>query len=213
MKMRPIRLIKSNCMMVLSVCIIAVFGVLILSFKEDGPGPCASVTYTKEDSIISQKAFLKVYKVLVSPRCMNCHPSGDIPLQGDDNHLHLQGVKRGPEGKGLYALKCSNCHQSSNTPGLNMPPGAPDWHLPPPAMRMVFQGRSPHELALQMLDPIRNGGKTRRDLIEHMKTDLVRWAWHPGEGRTKPPLSYEDFTTHFKLWIDKGAVAPPVGAK
>ena len=144
---------------------------------------------------------------------MNCHPSGDIPLQGDDSHLHLQGVKRGPEGKGLYALKCTNCHQSANTPGLNMPPGVPDWHLPPPSMRMVFQGRSAHDLALQMLDPKRNGGKSKKDLIEHMKTDLVKWAWHPGEGRKKPPLSYDAFTTQFKLWLDKGAVAPPVAAK
>jgi hypothetical protein len=117
------------------------------------------MVYTKEDSLISQKAFLQVYKVLMSPRCMNCHPAGDVPLQGDDSHLHLQGVKRGPEWKGLYALKCSNCHQSANTPGLNMPPGVPDWHLQPPTMRMVFQGRSPHDLALLMLDPKRNGGK------------------------------------------------------
>jgi len=213
MKMRPIRSIPSNRLMLLSACITVFFGVLTLSFKEDGPGPGGSGTYTKEDSVISQKAFLKVYTVLMSPLCMNCHPSGDIPLQGDDSHLHLQGVKRGPEGKGLYALKCSNCHQSANTPGLNMPPGVPDWHLPPPTMRMVFQGRSAHDLAQQMLDPRRNGGKSKKDLIEHMKTGLVKWAWHPGEGRTKPPLSYEAFTTQFKLWLDKGAVAPPVAAK
>jgi len=193
--------------MLFSVCIATAIAVLAFSFKAVQPAS-GTGRLTKEDSILSQKAFLRVYKVLMSPRCMNCHPSGDIPLQGDDSHLHLQGVKRGPDGKGLYALKCSNCHQAANTAGLNMPPGVPDWHLPPPAMRMVFQGRSPHDLALQMLDPKRNGGKSRKDLIEHMKTDLVRWAWQPGEGRTKPPLSYEDFTTQFKLWIDKGAVAP-----
>lgn len=213
MKIRPIRLIPSNRMMLLSVGITAVFGVLALSFKEGGSGPGKPVAYTKEDSIISQKAFLQVYKVLMSPRCMNCHPAGDVPLQGDDSHLHLQGVKRGPEGKGLYALKCSNCHQAANTPGLNMPPGVPDWHLPPPTMRMIFQNRSPRDLALQMLDPKRNGGKSHRDLIEHMKTDLVSWAWHPGDGRTKPPLSYQAFTAQFRLWIDKGAVAPSVDAK
>src|SRR6476660_2616760 len=41
-----------------------------------------------KDSVGSVKAFMKVYKVLMSPRCMNCHPAGDAPLQGDDNHVH-----------------------------------------------------------------------------------------------------------------------------
>jgi hypothetical protein len=40
------------------------------------------------DSAESVKAFLQVYKVLMSPRCMNCHPAGDQPLQGDDSRLH-----------------------------------------------------------------------------------------------------------------------------
>ncbi|RZM02756.1 MAG: hypothetical protein EOO88_56950, partial [Pedobacter sp.] len=42
----------------------------------------------KKDSVASVKAFEKVYMVLKSPRCMNCHPAGDIPLQGEDSHLH-----------------------------------------------------------------------------------------------------------------------------
>jgi hypothetical protein len=160
------------------------------------------------DKIVSRHAFLQVYKVFMSPRCMNCHPAGDVPLQGNDNHLHPQGVKRGGDGKGVYALKCANCHQSQNTPGLNMPPGVPDWHLPPADMRMVFQGKTAHELALQIKDPKLNGGKSPHDLIEHMKTDLVKWAWKPGDGRTTPPLSYTEFYDQFKLWIDKGAAAP-----
>jgi hypothetical protein len=171
-----------------------------------------SLSFRSEDKTsgerASQNAFLQVYKVFMSPRCMNCHPAGDVPLNGDDHHLHPQGVKRGEDGKGLYALKCANCHQSQNTAGLNMPPGVPDWHLPPANMKMVFQGKTAHELALQLLDPKQNGGKSHKDLIEHMKTDLVKWAWNPGEGRTTPPLSYTEFVNQFKLWIDKGAVVP-----
>ncbi|WP_133055271.1 hypothetical protein [Niastella koreensis] len=174
----------------------------------------ASLSFTgknnkaSNDRIASQHAFLQVYKVFMSPRCMNCHPAGDVPLNGNDNHLHPQGVKRGVDGKGLYALKCANCHQSKNTPGLNMPPGVPDWHLPPAEMKMVFQGKTAHELALQIKDPKQNGGKSLQALIAHMKTDLVLWAWNPGEGRTTPPLSYNEFYNQFKLWIDKGAVVP-----
>ena len=59
----------------------------------------------------SAEAFKEAYKVLMHPRCMNCHPSGDAPLQGDDSHIHAQNVTRGKDGKGVYAMKCSNCNQ------------------------------------------------------------------------------------------------------
>ena len=32
--------------------------------------------------------------------------------------------------RSVTAQKCSTCHQDQNLSGLNMPPGAPDWHLP-----------------------------------------------------------------------------------
>jgi hypothetical protein len=164
---------------------------------------------TARDSLLSQNAFMQVYKVLMSPRCMNCHPSGDVPLNGDDNHLHPQGVKRGEDGKGLYALKCTNCHQTQNTPGLNMPPGTTEeWHLPPANMKMVFQGKTAHELATQLKDTKKNGGKSPHDMLEHVKTDLVKWGWKPGEGRTTPPLSYAEFTKQWNQWINSGAVVP-----
>jgi cytochrome c5 len=209
MKIHQYHFLKPDRITMVSVCIILVLSVATLSFKNDDKRVNQSAS--KKDSIVSQKAFLQVYKVLMSPRCMNCHPAGDVPLQGDDNHLHPQGVKRGPEGKGLYALKCSNCHQSENTPGLNMPPGVADWHLPPSNMRLVFQGRSPHDLAMQLKNRSQNGNKSLHDLIEHMNTDLVKWAWEPGDGRSKPPLSYAEFVNQLKIWIDKGAVVPPRG--
>ncbi|SFD01588.1 hypothetical protein SAMN05518672_10151 [Chitinophaga sp. CF118] len=162
-----------------------------------------------KDSVGSKKAFLQAYRVLMHPRCMNCHPSGDVPLQGDDSHLHTQGVKRGHDGKGLYALKCSNCHQPQNTPGMHMPPGNPNWHLPPADMKMVFQGKSPRQLAAQLLNPKENGGKSREQLIAHVTSDkLVLGGWNPGDGRTLPPLTHTEFAKQFKLWIDKGAYLP-----
>ncbi|KIC94984.1 hypothetical protein [Flavihumibacter solisilvae] len=161
------------------------------------------------DERISKEAFLEVYKVLMSPRCMNCHPKGDVPLQGDDSHLHTMGVTRGDDGKGVSAMKCSNCHQATNTPGLNQPPGNPTWHLPPADMKMVFEGKSPRELAAQLKNKDLNGHKTMAQLIEHVSHDkLVLWGWDPGEGRTLPPLQHVEFVRQFKLWVDKGAVLP-----
>lgn len=162
------------------------------------------------DSILSVKAFMDVYKVLMSPRCMNCHPAGDVPLQGDDSHLHAMFPKRGIEGKGVYAMKCSNCHQPTNVSGLNMPPGHPDWHLPPANMKMVFEGRTPNQLAKQLINPKTNGNKTLEKLIEHADDGLVKAGWNPGEGRSVPPLSHDEFKQAWITWIKNGGFAPPV---
>lgn len=185
-----------------------------LSFRTDGlnvqqdivsrPGDNA-----EPDSVVSKKAFLQAYKVLMHPRCMNCHPSGERPLQGDDSHEHTMNVKRGKDGKGLYAMKCSNCHQPENTPGLHMPPGNPNWHLPPEDMKMVFQGKSPRELAITMLDKSQNGHKDYKALIEHVAEDtLVGAGWNPAEGLAHLPMSRAEFVKHFKTWLDKGAYLP-----
>ncbi len=161
------------------------------------------------DAAVSRAAFLEAYKVFVHPRCMNCHPAGDRPLQGDDGHPHAQNVNRGPSGRGKYALKCANCHQDENLPGENMPPGNPNWHLLPPETPMVFQGRSPAELARQLKNPKQNGGKTLEQLIHHVAHDsLVLWGWTPGAGRTKPPLTHEEFVRNMRAWVDHGAAIP-----
>lgn len=161
-----------------------------------------------KDSIESAQAFLEVYKVLMSPRCMNCHPAGDRPLQGDDSHIHIMNVRRGKDGKGLYALKCSNCHQPENTPGMHTPPGNPKWQLPPADMKMVFQGRNAHDLALQIMDYNRNGHKNKEQLLEHARDTLVKAGWNMGEGRPAPPLTYDAFLTAWDTWINKGGYAP-----
>ena len=180
---------------------IALAGAATLSAR---PEPAA-----EKDDAGARAAFLDVYKVLMHPRCMNCHPSGDAPLQGDDSHAHVQNVKRGEDGKGKYALKCANCHQDTNLPGENMPPGNPTWHLPRRDLPLVFQGKSPHELADQLKDPKRNGGKTLEQLLEHVTHDkLVLWGWEPGDGRTKPPLSHNEFAKRFREWVEKGAASP-----
>jgi len=176
--------------------------------KDETPVKELTLSMINKDSVESVKAFETVYKVLMSPRCMNCHPAGDIPLQGDDSHLHAMAPKRGVEGKGVYAMKCSNCHQETNTPGLHTPPGNPEWHLPPAAMKMVFQGKTAHELAKQLVDKKQNGNKDIKKLIEHADDGLVLAGWNPGEGRTLPPVSHAEFKKAWLTWINKGAYAP-----
>lgn len=197
----PVRMVACLSLLVL------IIGMASMSFTTSvGPGTRAP---SPADSVASVQAFAGVYKVLMSPRCMNCHPSGDAPLQGDDSHVHTMNVQRGIDGHGVYAQKCSNCHQAQNVPGPHTPPGNPKWALPPADMKMVFQGRTPRQLAKQLLDPKQNGGKTRQQLIDHVTSDgIVLGSWNPGEGRTLPPMSHAAFAKLFKTWIDKGAYAP-----
>lgn len=155
----------------------------------------------------SKDAFLAAYRVFMHPRCMNCHPSGDVPLVGDDSQLHPQGVKRGPNGKGLYALKCSNCHQEEHVPGEHMPPGNERWKLPSAKQKMVFQGKTPAQLAIHFKDNKFTGFKNfKEDLLHHVEFDpLVLNGWTYG---TPPPLTHEEFVAKIKEWIVKGAVIP-----
>ena len=200
----PVKTITA-LMIILSLIVIMAFG--IRNEKNLAIGSAKSDAVAK-DSIASVQAFMDVYKVLMSPRCMNCHPSGDVPLQGDESHLHPMFPKRGKDGKGLYAMKCSNCHQATNAPGLHKPPGNPKWQLPPSDMKMVFQGRTPRQLALQILDYKRNGHKNKQQLLEHARDTLVKAGWNMGEGRKQPPLSYDAFVTAWDTWINTGAYAP-----
>jgi mono/diheme cytochrome c family protein len=163
----------------------------------------------KPDEQASRAAFLQVYKVLTSARCQNCHPAGDAPLQGDDSHPHIQNVRRGKDGHGVYGVRCDTCHQSTNLPGAHMPPGNPKWSLPPADEKMVFVGRTPAQLCNQIKDPKQNGNRTLQALYDHVAhDDLVGWGWNPGDGRTLPPLSRDDTAAQMKIWIDGGAACP-----
>ncbi len=163
----------------------------------------------KQDTEASRAAFLQIYRVLTSPRCQNCHPAGDAPLQGDDSHEHLQNVKRGKDGHGVYGMRCDTCHQTKNLAGEHMPPGNPKWSLPLPEQKMVFVGRSPAELCRQLQDPKQNGGRTLAMLLDHISNDeLVGWGWNPGDGRTLPPLTRVETAAQMKVWVEGGAACP-----
>ena len=190
----------------------AAAGVSLLTLFIFAGGPrTVHVAYAapKPDADASKAAFLQVYRVFVSPRCQNCHPAGDRPLQGDDSHVHQQNIRRGDTGHGAVALVCNSCHQATNLPGAHMPPGNPKWALPPPQMKMVFVGKSPGELCRQIKDPKQNGGRSLEKLVDHVSNDdLVGWGWNPGDGRTLPPLSRPDTVAQMKIWIEGGAACP-----
>ena len=157
-------------------------------------------------------AFETVRSVLQHPRCQNCHPAGESPLQGDEGRVHNQNIQRGPTGNGMTGAECTTCHRSATPPaelGAHIPPGLEkDWHMPPPEMKMVFVGATPTALCEQIKDPARNGGKDASALRSHLDDPLVKWAWTPGVGRAAPPVSHKDFVAAFETWSAAGMPCP-----
>ncbi|EDQ05040.1 hypothetical protein DSM14862_00848 [Sulfitobacter indolifex] len=154
--------------------------------------------------------FEEMFLVIESPRCMNCHPVNNTPLQGDDMQPHQPPVVRGDADFGAPGMRCSTCHGSENftyTTGEGSIPGHEPWQLAP--IEMGWVGLTAAEVCSQLKDPERNGDRTLAELHEHNAEDgLVGWGWEPGVGRTPAPGSQEVFGALTQAWIDTGAACP-----
>jgi hypothetical protein len=154
----------------------------------------------------SAALFAELGKVVTHPRCVNCHPAGDRPLQGEAGRLHQPPVARGMDGHGLPAMRCSICHQQANFDPARVP-GHPQWHLAP--REMAWQGRALGEICEQIKDPARNGGRSLDDIVRHLAEDtLVGWAWAPGYGRQPAPGTQKEAGVLAEAWVNTGAVCP-----
>ena len=157
----------------------------------------------------SRALFGEAARVMLHPRCANCHPSGDAPLQRDGG-LHEPPVLRGAEDRGVVGMECTSCHQDQNLE-LARVPGAPNWHLAPRSMAWV--GRDPGSICEQVKDPARNGGKTLAQIVDHSQHDaLVAWGWAPGADREPAPGSQAQFGALVAAWVDSGAECPAPSA-
>ena len=150
--------------------------------------------------------FQEAGKVIQSPRCVNCHPRGDRPLQTDAGRPHEPLVVRGADGHGAPGMECSTCHHDANFDPAHVP-GHPKWHLAP--LSMAWEGQSLGQICVQIKDPARNGNMDLKAIAHHMSDDtLVGTAWHPGAGRTPAPGTQAEFGALIQAWIDAGAVCP-----
>lgn len=153
--------------------------------------------------------FEEAGKVIQHPRCVNCHPRTDRPLQGDAMQPHQPLVVRGASGDGAVGMACSTCHGAANvvaTPNVTIP-GNEKWHLAPRAM--AWEGRSLAQICRQIKDPKRNGGRTMKQIVDHMANDsLVGWGWNPGAGRTPAPGTQQQLGELIQAWVDAGAACP-----
>jgi hypothetical protein len=171
--------------------------------KLAAPESFASIADTEARSAA---IFTELGKVLTHQRCVNCHPAGDRPRQGEMLRLHQPPVERGADGHGTVTMRCPICHQQANfEPGRV--PGHPEWHLAP--REMAWEGKTLAEICLQLKDPARNGGRKVEDLIDHIGSDtLVGWAWAPGFGRVPAPGTQKEAGALAEAWVRTGAACP-----
>jgi hypothetical protein len=154
----------------------------------------------------SKALFLEASRVLMHPRCVNCHPDGNVPHQRMEMMLHDPPVVRGPKDEGVVGMECATCHQDRNQQ-LTRVPGAPNWHLAP--IEMAWVNKSASYICNQMKDPKRNGGRTLAQIVVHNGHDeLVAWGWHPGADREPVPGTQQQFGAIVAAWAESGAECP-----
>lgn len=151
--------------------------------------------------------FTEASRVLLHPRCVNCHVEGDSPAQGMTFALHEPPVQRGEDDRGVIGMECGGCHQDRNLE-LSRVPGAPDWRLPPRAMAWV--GRDQNALCEQLKDRARNGGRSLAEVVDHVGHDaFVTWGWAPGADREPAPGTQQEFAAILGGWAENGGACPP----
>jgi hypothetical protein len=181
--------------------------------EQVGLRPVSEFESIADESARSVAVFEEAGKVLQHPRCVNCHPAGDRPLQGMAMRPHEPPVFRGDADFGKVGMTCNTCHgpENASTQGqaddIKSIPGNPAWHLAP--IEMAWQGKSLGEICEQIKDPARNGGKNLDQIVEHMAHDeLVGWGWDPGDGREPAPGTQAAFGELIKYWVETGAACP-----
>ena len=188
----------------LSVSMLAAYAVA--EAQSDGLANPESFASISDPAKRSVALFTELGKVLTHPRCVNCHPAGDRPRQGDMARLHQPPVERGADGHGLPAMRCSICHQQANFDAAGVP-GNPTWQFAP--REMAWEGKTLAEICAQIKDPARNGNRSVDALIEHIGEDhLVGWAWAPGYGRQPAPGTQKQAGALVEAWVKTGAECP-----
>jgi hypothetical protein len=131
-------------------CAAAIFGgdavPRAIAQGSEGLRPPSAFSDIVDRAARSRALFAEAAKVITSPRCMNCHPAGDNPSQGDNEHVHRPAAFRGEAGVGVPGLPCAACQYGQELPAVSRGGKLPE-HSWPPALgtgadRDVVAGKS-----------------------------------------------------------------------
>ncbi|MEL7372414.1 MAG: Isoquinoline 1-oxidoreductase subunit [Myxococcota bacterium] len=181
--------------------------------------PTASVTLPPSDGVRmpadfsvvpaggarARALFEEVTKVLKHPRCTNCHPSTERPLQGEQGDLHQPLVVRGAGGLGAPGgMLCINCHGSTS---FGRVPGSPGWVLAPAAL--AWEGASTTEICDGLKKHVEARGRSLQDLIAFVTNNsLVAYGFAPAEHLEPAPGSQKQLAKLVAAWVEQGADCP-----
>lgn len=213
-KRRVVTFMPGPTIAIAIVVLVAIAALLTNVFSAPAVADSAAETLAMPESFAaindtaarSAALFTEAGKVLTHPRCVNCHPAGDRPHQGDTSRLHQPPVERGADGFGLPAMRCPICHQQANFEPAGVP-GDPVWHLAP--RDMAWEGKTLGKICAQIKDPARNGNRSLDEIVHHVGDDhLVGWAWAPGGDRSPAPGTQMQAGALLDAWVKTGAVCP-----
>ena len=161
----------------------------------------------------------KFYEIASHARCSNCHVGADnVPIWSGPSYgktrPHGMSINAGESRIGAEAVACSTCHTtlSEPRPGANAVPHSPPrvamlWALAP--VEAAWFGKSSAYICNQLKDPERNGGRTIREVAEHLDHDLIlHWAWEPGGTREPAPYSLQESMDFLMKWRAAGTPCP-----
>lgn len=172
------------------------------------------------DATAGLAAWQRIYAVVSSPRCANCHTDeSNVPMWSGSYfgsaRPHGMNIDAGPSRIGVETIPCSTCHVTSTAP--NKTPHAPPhaglpWMLAP--VEFAWFGKKNHEICAQMRDPERNGGRDGGALVEHIVHDaqtkaFITWGFNPGGGREPAPGTMQAHLDDMVLWTAAGMPCPP----
>lgn len=165
------------------------------------------------------RAWTRIEAVVTHPRCANCHVDARAipiwtPAGEAESRAHGMNIHGGVSRIGAETIACSTCHLTSTLP--NDPAPAPPraglpWQLAP--VEFLWYSESGAEICKQLSDPARNGGRDAIGLLDHLRHDasldgFIPRAWEPGEGRSKPPGTFEDHVKDMSEWAAAGQPCP-----
>ena len=154
--------------------------VLMSATAVKSAGPQATLappeSFAGISNIAAQSAalFTEAGKVLTSRRCVNCHPAGDRPLQGEEGRLHQPPVERGVDGA---PRRC-----------VALPATRPPTSIPPacPATRIgtwrpgKWDGRARQSTRSARRSRIRRATEAARFNKSRRTSPMTRWSVGPG---------------------------------
>ena len=125
----------------------------------------------------SRALFVEASRVLLHPRCVNCHPDGDTPHQG------MRLARARSAGRARPRRPRRRRHGVHDLPSGSQPassracPGAPNWHLAP--IEMAWVGKSAAHICDQLKDP---DAQRRQDARADRRAQRARRARRVGLG-------------------------------